>query len=92
LPFTYAVWIARRGVDLGDTVERLQAAKAAGLAHLDEIAASQKQLSKKLARRYLTENIRYDFGADEQFGFQVFGRMCVELGLAEREAAIDFCG
>ena len=91
LPFTYALWIARRGVALGDTAERLHAAKKKGLANLDRIVASQKVLSKKLARRYLGENIRYDFGDHELFGFQVFWRMCVELGLAEREAEIDFC-
>jgi len=91
VPFTYALWIVRRGVALGDTVERLHAAKEKGLANLDRIAAAQRVVSSKLARRYLGENIHYDFGDHELFGFQIFGRMCVELGLATREVELDFC-
>lgn len=91
-PFTYALWIARRGVDLGETVERLRAAKEAGLANLDAIVAGQKVLPKRLARRYLTENIHYDFGNEALFGFEVFNRMCVDVGLASKEVAIEFCG
>ena len=91
-PFTYAVWMARRGVDLGETVERLRAAKEAGLANLDAIVARQKVLPRRLARRYLTENIHYDFGNEEVFGFQVFNRLCVEVGLASKEVEVEFCG
>lgn len=92
LPFTYALWIARRGVELGDTADRLHAAKQAGLANLERIIAAQKLLPKKLVRAYYAENVRYDFGDDELFGFQLFGRMCVELGLASKEVAVDFRG
>jgi chorismate dehydratase len=91
VPFTYALWIARRGVELGDTVERLRAAKAAGLANLDAIIARQKLVSKRLLRRYYAENVRYDFGDEELFGFQLFNRMCVELGLADKEVDVDVC-
>jgi chorismate dehydratase len=84
VPFTYAMWIARRDVELGDTVERLQAAKAA-------IIGGQRLLSKRVLRRYYEENIRYDLGDEELFGFQLFNRLCVELGLAEKEISIDFC-
>ncbi len=91
VPFTYALWIARRGVDLGDTAERMHAAKAAGLANLDRIIAEQRLLPKRLLRRYFTENVRYDFGQDELFGFQLFCRMCVELGLVQTEVNVDFC-
>ena len=91
VPFTYALWIARRGVDLGDTVERLQAAKKAGLANLDAIIGGQRLLAKRVLRRYYQENIRYDFGDEELFGFQLFNRLCVELGLAQKEVTIDFC-
>lgn len=90
-PFTYAFWVARRGVDLGDAPARLHAAKAAGLAHLDEVVDRQRVLPKKMARQYLTQNVRYDFGDDELFGFQLFNRMCVELGLAPKEVTVDFC-
>lgn len=90
VPFTYAVWIARRGVELGDTVERLHAAKAAGLANLDAIIAGQRLLSKRVMRRYYEEHIRYEFGDEELFGFQLFNRLCVELGLAAKEIDIDF--
>src|SRR3954467_8447518 len=37
LPFVFAVWTARSGVDLRDLPERLEDAKRAGLAHVTEI-------------------------------------------------------
>ncbi len=91
VPFMYAFWIARRDVDLGSTIERLYEAKAAGVANIDRIAAEQTVLPKRLAWRYLTENVYHDMGDDELFGFQLFNRLCVEVGLADKEVAIDFC-
>jgi chorismate dehydratase len=37
MPFVFAVWTARSGVDLGDLPARLTAAKRAGLTHVREI-------------------------------------------------------
>lgn len=91
VPFTYAMWIVRRDVELGDTVERLRAAKAAGLANIDEIVARQRVLPKRVVRQYYAENVRYDFGDEELFGFQLFNRMCVDVGLAPKEIDIEFC-
>ena len=82
----------RQAQDALTTAERLRAAKDAGLANLDAIVASQKVLPRRLARRYLTENIHYDFGNEELFGFQVFNRLCVEVGLASKEVEVEFCG
>jgi chorismate dehydratase len=91
VPFMYAFWIARRDVDLGSTLERLHEAKAAGVANIDRIAAEQTVVPKRLARRYLDENVYHDMGDEELFGFQLFNRLCVEVGLTDKEVAIDFC-
>jgi chorismate dehydratase len=90
VPFTYALWIVRRGLDLGSTAERLHEAKAAGLANLDQIAAAQRVLPKRVVRRYYADNVHYEFGENELFGFQLFNRLCVEVGLAQEEVAVDF--
>src|SRR4051812_47627403 len=39
LPFVFALWVARRGVDLGDLPEVLDRCRAEGLAHATELAA-----------------------------------------------------
>ena len=39
LPFVFALWVARPGVDLGDLPEALARSRAEGLAHADALAA-----------------------------------------------------
>src|SRR5258708_34688178 len=39
LPFVFAIWTARKGVDLGDLPERLARAREEGLKHVDELIA-----------------------------------------------------
>src|SRR5256885_4397023 len=39
MPFVFAIWTARKGVDLGDLPERLARARVEGLAHVDELIA-----------------------------------------------------
>ena len=40
LPFVFALWVVRAGVDLGDLPEALARSRAEGLAHADELAAA----------------------------------------------------
>src|SRR5687768_2570391 len=68
LPFVFAAWIAREGVDPGDLPARLELAKRDGLAHLDEIVARYavpRGWPADVARRYLTEHLKFDVGAEQ---------------------------
>jgi predicted solute-binding protein len=85
LPFVYAFWMARRKAPIGRLIEVLSAARDAGLAQLEELAAEGARrlgIDPAAARRYLTHQIRYDFGPKERRGLHVFYEMAAEDGMA----------
>ena len=63
LPFVFAVWTARAGVDLGDLPQRLEHAKRQGLSHLSEIIARHavpRGWPAGVALQYLTIYLNFD--------------------------------
>jgi chorismate dehydratase len=87
LPFVFALWAVRAGVDVGDAEAGFQAAKAAGLAAAGAIAqreAAGLGLDPGYCRRYLTNIIRYDLGPRELAGMARFQELTAELGLAPK--------
>ena len=65
LPFVFAAWMAREGVDLGDLPLQLSRAKRDGLANVDHIIArdaSARGWPADVARRYLTKYLQFDIG------------------------------
>lgn len=81
LAFVYAPWVLRPGLpdarEVGDAFRKL---KQDGLARLDEIVSTEKSCSPELARRYLTENIRFDMGEREKMGMLRFRELLVKHG------------
>lgn len=73
-PFVYAFWAGRRGVVDADGVARLQAALAAGLGAVGEIAASYNGHPERAAlnESYLRGNITYELGDRELAGLREF--------------------
>jgi len=89
LPFVYALWAVRPGVDLGDTRAAFHAAKDAGLAAAGAIAQREAPglgLDPGFCRRYLETVIRYDLGPRELAGMAKFHDLAAELGLAPKGA------
>ncbi|HEV7226218.1 MAG TPA: menaquinone biosynthesis protein [Pirellulales bacterium] len=85
LPFVFAMWTARAGVDLGGLDEALSRARDAGLAHLDEIAeveAAPLGLSRPECVAYLRDNLYFHLGPREARGLELFYRLSQKLGLA----------
>lgn len=85
LPFVYAAWAVRDGVDLGPIAEALEQAKIEGRRKVGPIAAREAPhlgLDAGFCRRYLTNIIRFDLGSREQAGLQKFYQLAVEIGLA----------
>ena len=85
LPFTYAVWAVREGVDLGQVQLAFRRAKEAGLASAGVIAqreAAALGLDPGYCRRYLTNIIHYDFGPREAAGLERYYHLAADLGLA----------
>jgi len=77
LPFVFAVWALRSGLPQpGSVADALREMKAAGLAARPLIAQAESNPSASLA--YLTDNIRYDLGADEKSAIALFSRLAAK--------------
>jgi chorismate dehydratase len=75
LPFVYAVYAVREGVNLGKNLEALEMAKSMGIKHIDKIAKAYSKrvnLSEDICYKYLTERIYYDLGEKEIAGINAF--------------------
>jgi chorismate dehydratase len=93
LPFVFALWVARPGVDLGDLPEALARCRADGLAHAAELAdehAPKLGLGRAACLEYLTEVLSYDLGDREVAGLGLFARKASALGLAPGGVELAF--
>jgi chorismate dehydratase len=91
LPFVFAMWTARAGIDVRDIEEALGAARDEGVAHLDEIAereAAPLGLTRPQCLSYLRDNLHFYFGPREQRGLELFYNRAVQMGLAP--AGVNF--
>ncbi len=87
LPFLFAAWVARDGVDLGDLPERLAAAKVAGLADVDAIVqrfAVPRGWPAGLARQYMTDYLKYDVGPRQLEAVRLFHALAFRHGMLDR--------
>jgi chorismate dehydratase len=72
LPFVYAVWALRRGVENGLLRRRLREARDFGLDTLDHIIRSRTEYDYDFRNDYLGWHIHYHLGADEKRGMEKF--------------------
>jgi chorismate dehydratase len=87
LPFVYAAWAVRAGVDLGPVLDAFHEAKRRGIDHVGPIAAREAPhlgLDAGFCRRYLANIIRFDLGPRELAGLHHYYMLASELGLARR--------
>jgi chorismate dehydratase len=92
LPFVYAFWTGREAAVTAEDVAALQRALADGERHPDEIGRAyfSEPARQALAARYLRDNIKYHFGADERAGVELFYRYAAELGLVPSAGELRF--
>jgi chorismate dehydratase len=86
LPFVFAVWTARGGVDLRDLPERLERAKRAGLANVEEIVrrhAVGRGWPAGLALQYLSVYLKFDVGERELEAISLFHQLAARHGVIE---------
>jgi len=72
LPFVYAVWALRRGVENSRLRRLLREARTFGLDTLDSIIASRTEYNLEFRRDYLGWHIHYHLGTDEKRGLARF--------------------
>ena len=93
LPFVYAVWAVREGVDLNGVDEALRQAKQRGLERVGPIAhaeAPRLGLDAGFCRRYLSNILHFDLGPREQAGLHHYYMLACELGLARRGVNLEY--
>ncbi len=92
LPFVFAVWAVRPGVDLDGVDQALQQAKQYGCQHVGAIAqreAPRLGLDAGFCRRYLTNIIHFDLGPKERAGLHHFATLAGELELAPKGVDLE---
>ena len=84
LPFVFAVWMSRGGVDAKQLYPHLERAKQAGVQNIERIVrdhAIPRGWPAELARKYLTENLRYDIGPREIEAIRRFHDLAADEGI-----------
>ena len=87
LPFVFAAWMARDGVELGDLPQRLERAKRAGLLHVDQIIrqhAVPRGWPPEIARKYLTHHLNFDIGARQLEAIRLFHQLAYQHGVLDQ--------
>ncbi len=72
LPFVFAVWALRRGVENSDLRRELREAKQFGLETLDAIIETRQEYDEDFRRDYFEWNIQYHLASDEKRGIEKF--------------------
>jgi chorismate dehydratase len=86
MPFVFAVWTARGGVDLGDLPVRLEGAKRDGLANVQGIVkrhAVGRGWPAGLALQYLSVYLKFDVGVRELEAIRLFHQLAAKHQVIE---------
>ncbi len=84
LPFVFAMWVARPGIDTAAAEKAFTAARDRGCENLAEIAREQAvamQLPYDLVFEYLSRNLHFELGGRERRGLELFREKALALGL-----------
>ncbi len=84
LPFVFAAWMARDGVDLHDLPQRLEQAKRRGLEAAEELVrryAVPRGWPAGVALQYLTVYLKYDIGPTELRAIERFFELSAKCGI-----------
>jgi chorismate dehydratase len=93
LPFVFALWVVRAGVDLGALPAALARSRSEGLANAAALAAAHGPglgLDVATCYDYLTQALSYDLGEREIAGLRRFARMGAALGLVPEGVDLVF--
>ncbi|QDS99517.1 menaquinone biosynthetic enzyme MqnA/MqnD family protein [Adhaeretor mobilis] len=93
LPFVFALWVARPGIDTSEVERALNTARDRGSRHLPAIAAEHARelgLSEQLVLSYLRDNLNFQFGAPEQRALAEFFRRARHLQLIDHAPEFTF--
>lgn len=81
LPFVYAVWALKRGIENDELKRQLKEARDLGVETLDQIIQSRSEFDPGFRQDYLGWHIHYHLGTDEQRGIATFMDLLAKHGL-----------
>ncbi|MEO6033941.1 MAG: menaquinone biosynthesis protein [Verrucomicrobiota bacterium] len=81
LPFVYAIWALRRGLENQPLRRQLREARSFGLDTLDHIISNRPEFDREFRQDYLTWHIQYHLGTDEKRGLAKFIELLRKHGL-----------
>jgi chorismate dehydratase len=93
LPFVFAMWVARPGLDLEPIETALSASRDRGLARIEAIARRESPLlglPLPTTIHYLTNNLHFRFGSAERTGLRMFHELAARNGLAPQGGELVF--
>ncbi|HXI68754.1 MAG TPA: menaquinone biosynthesis protein [Verrucomicrobiae bacterium] len=81
LPFVYAVWALRRGIDSRDLRYELKESKHSGMEQLEQIIQTREEFDEAFRRDYFEWHIQYRLADDEKRGIARFIQLLRKHGL-----------
>ena len=81
LPFVFAVWALRRGIENKDLRRELKAAKQFGVETLDYLIETREEYDEEFRRDYLGWHVHYHLASDEKRGIARFCELLQKHGL-----------
>jgi predicted solute-binding protein len=81
LPFVFAVWALRRGIENKELRRELRAAKQFGLETLDYLIETREEYDEEFRRDYLGWHVHYHLADDEKRGIAKFAELLQKHGL-----------
>ena len=81
LPFVFAVWALRRGIDNKALRRELKAAKHFGIDTLDYVIETREEYDEDFRRDYLGWHVHYHLATDEKRGIAKFAELLQKHGL-----------
>ena len=84
LPFVFAIWTARKGIDLGDLPQRLEQARIDGLEHVNDLIPQYgipRGWPAGMALQYLTVYLKFDVAARQLQAIRLFHELAAKCGV-----------
>ena len=81
LPFVYAVWALRRGIDNRELRHELKGSRNFGLETLDQLIETREEFDEDFRRDYFEWHIHYHLATDEKRGIAKFCELLRKHGL-----------
>lgn len=92
LPFVFAAWVARPGVDLRDLPATLDQCRREGLANIERIVSRHAEphgWPVDIARRYLTEYLHFEIGPRQLDAIRRFHQLAAKHGVIPQPHALE---